>query len=167
MIIWWGIFISLTLLSGFAVNRFVPLQHRENYRNCPGDRTFRLANGFSCAIWMTAAVQNVIAPMEFPFWLHVLGVAYLIAGKALVIWAWRVNSMFVSGLVYVPPNWRVTGGPYRFCKHPGYAGMILTAVGDFFLLGQPLATLPLSAYIILIFHRIAVEDRILSRKPSL
>jgi protein-S-isoprenylcysteine O-methyltransferase Ste14 len=163
----WMIFITLNALSIIATRRFIPLEHLTNYARCRKDRVFWLANIFSHSIWVVAAIQAVAGPSYLTIRAPMVGIVSVIAGKGLVIWARRVNSLFVPAIIYVPPRLRVMCGPYRFLAHPGYLGMVLAAFGEFFLLGQSMAIFPLSAYICLILHRTGLEHRILSEKIHL
>lgn len=164
--IWWTIFIALSALSIAAALQFVPAEHRRNYRRCRKDRAYWLSILFSSSIWIVAAIQHAVARGACPNWLRLTGVALFVAGETLAIWAWRVNSLFVPKIIFVPLHLRVTDRPYSRLRHPGYAGMALAATGIFFLLGQWWAFFPTLAYQCLLYHRITVEDRALSTQKS-
>ena len=55
----------------------------------------------------------------------------------------------------------VDGGPYRFVRHPGYAGSVLNTLAVPFALGALLALLPAGLVVALIIWRTALEDRTL------
>lgn len=163
----WLLFIVISALSVVATFVFVPAEHRRNYAQCRKDRTFWLANFFSHSIWIVAVIQSLVAPDATCLrWLQSLGAILMMAGHALVIWAWAVNLLFVPAIIYVPPELRVTDGPYSRMDHPGYSGLALAAVGGFFLLGQLWAFPPTLAYLWLLSRRMVIEDRILSGQQS-
>jgi protein-S-isoprenylcysteine O-methyltransferase Ste14 len=59
-----------------------------------------------------------------------LGVFLYVAGGALRIWPVFVLGRRFSGLVAIQPGHElVTGGPYRFIRHPSYLGMIILMLG--------------------------------------
>jgi protein-S-isoprenylcysteine O-methyltransferase Ste14 len=57
-----------------------------------------------------------------------------------------------------------TGGPYRFVRHPGYVGMMVSALGTTILLGSLWAFIPATLLIGLIIFRTALEDRTLQNE---
>lgn len=160
--IWWTIFIVIFGSATCAAYRFVPAEHRLNYAQCRKDGTYWSALFLSHSAWIVTAIQSAVAPSDFPAPIRIGGVLLLILGYTLQIWAWRVNYLFLPIIIYVPPHLRTKSGPYSFCKHPGYFGFILTAEGNFFLLGQWWALFPMVAYVVLILRRMIVEDRVLS-----
>ena len=166
--IWWIGYFAIFGLAVAASCRLVPLEHRQNYQECRSDAVCRLANLLWHSIWVIAAIQAIVAPgIVFPIWLRILGAVYFAAGYALQIWAWRVNYHLLPIAVYVPHAQRATSGPYRHCRHPFYLGVMISATGGALMLGQWWALYPLIAYMLLIFYRIVIEDRILSKPPSL
>lgn len=165
--IWWGVFLALNVMFEVAFRRFVPFVHRWVYVKCPKDGMYWLSFSLFHSIWIVAAIQNVIAPADTPRWQHLGGVAFFVAGNALLIWARAVNQLFTPTLIYVAPHLRVTHGPYRFCNHPGYIGMVIAAHGVLFILGQWWAIFPMIGYVTLIVHRITHEDELLSGKIQL
>ena len=58
------------------------------------------------------------------------GVGLLVIGSVLRIWPMFVLGRRFSGLVAIQPGHElVTGGPYRYLRHPSYLGMLLGLVG--------------------------------------
>ena len=80
----------------------------------------------------------------------------------LCVWAMAVNRFFspVVRLQEERGHRLVTDGPYRYIRHPGYAGILLSAcVGV--ALGSWWSLLPLVVAMGLILRRTALEDRFL------
>ncbi len=65
-----------------------------------------------------------------PHWLFYPGLALFILGLALTMWAYRTLGRLFSLIVQVQTDHRVVDtGPYRFVRHPGYAGVLLGFLG--------------------------------------
>jgi protein-S-isoprenylcysteine O-methyltransferase Ste14 len=56
----------------------------------------------------------------------------------------------------------VSSGPYRFVRHPGYAGRALVMVCSGPALGSWIAVIPMLIFVTGLFHRVTVEDRFLA-----
>lgn len=156
--------IAAALLTG---NRLVPAEHQHNYAQCPKSAAYWFAAFCGLSIPVVAATQTAVDNFSFPSWMRMAGAAYMVAGYALQIWAWRVNFFLIPAVIYVPPDLRATDGPYRYCAHPFYMGAVSSGLGAVALLGQWWALFPLAAYLILILWRVRSENRILSQPPSL
>ena len=64
---------------------------------------------------------------DFPAGAQVISLAVCALGYALVVWATASNAYF-SQIVRLQPERGqtvVTGGPYRFVRHPAYSGALL------------------------------------------
>jgi protein-S-isoprenylcysteine O-methyltransferase Ste14 len=97
--------------------------------------------------------------------LHVAALAVALLSVALVTWAIRANDFF-SGLVRIQQDRGhvvVSGGPYRWLRHPGYAGTILFDVATPLVLGSLWALVPAAFLAGVIVVRTALEDRKLRR----
>jgi protein-S-isoprenylcysteine O-methyltransferase Ste14 len=57
-----------------------------------------------------------------------------------------------------------TGGPYRFVRHPGYAGGLALTLATPFLLGSWPALIPAVALMGILVVRTVLEDRTLRRE---
>jgi len=90
----------------------------------------------------------------------------MVPGILLVHWAMRTNRFF-SAVVRIQKDRGhtvVTGGPYRFVRHPGYAGSILYCLAMPVMLGSHWALIPGVAVVGIIVLRTALEDRTLQRE---
>jgi protein-S-isoprenylcysteine O-methyltransferase Ste14 len=84
-------------------------------------------------------------------------------GYALVIWAMRANRFF-SSLVRIQQDRGhvvVSGGPYRYVRHPGYLGFIALALSAPLALGSLWAMACGGISCCLYLLRMALEDRTL------
>lgn len=102
-------------------------------------------------------------PPELPLWVQVSGVILLVAATAFSTWALLVNRFF-SGVVRIQRDRGhtvVSDGPYRWIRHPGYAGGVVGDVAIPLMLGSAWALVPglLTAGVVVL--RTALEDRTL------
>jgi protein-S-isoprenylcysteine O-methyltransferase Ste14 len=98
-----------------------------------------------------------------PIALVVSGLAVFLAGFGLATWAMASNRFF-SSVVRIQADRGhtvATGGPYRFVRHPGYAGFIAGSFGAALLLGSRWALLPALLSAVLLVVRTVLEDRTL------
>jgi protein-S-isoprenylcysteine O-methyltransferase Ste14 len=85
------------------------------------------------------------------------------AGGVLVGWAMRANTFF-STVVRIQEergHRAVTGGPYRYVRHPGYVGMLLMIVAVPFILGSLWSLIPAAIAGGAMVVRTAQEDALL------
>lgn len=93
-------------------------------------------------------------------WLF-LAIAFL--GGLITLWAMACNRFF-SGTVRIQAERGhsvVSAGPYRFLRHPGYAGGLLFNLASPPALGSWWAFLPVAITVGVLFLRTALEDRML------
>jgi protein-S-isoprenylcysteine O-methyltransferase Ste14 len=63
-------------------------------------------------------------------WPVVAGVALIVAGVGLRLWSIATLGRFFQYRITVQPGHRVvTGGPYRYVRHPSYSGIALVLAG--------------------------------------
>lgn len=101
-----------------------------------------------------------------PPWLQVAGVAAFVASFGLNTWAMAVNN-FYSRVVRIQKDRGqvvVTDGPYRFVRHPSYAGGIVSWVCAALALGSWWALLPAALVGLVFVVRTALEDRTLQEE---
>ena len=87
----------------------------------------------------------------------------VIAGYALVVWAIGTNAFF-SQVVRIQTergHTVVSGGPYRWVRHPAYIGMILVVLGSPIMLGSWWALIAGVISAALVVTRTALEDKTL------
>lgn len=99
---------------------------------------------------------------------QVAGAALLAAGFALSGWAMIENTYFSTAVRIQSERGHTvcSSGPYRFVRHPGYAGFILQALSVPFLLGSAWALIPGLIATALMIVRTSLEDRTLQAELS-
>ncbi|MFD0982452.1 methyltransferase family protein [Tropicimonas aquimaris] len=103
---------------------------------------------------------------EFPLWLTVIGFILISLGYAFSAWAFAENRFFLSVVRIQTDRGHVVcdSGPYRFVRHPGYAGSILALFGIVLALGSVWTLIPVAASAIVSVLRTALEDRTLQEE---
>jgi protein-S-isoprenylcysteine O-methyltransferase Ste14 len=123
-----------------------------------------LAAGALLPLWVIAGLDvRFHWTGEMPLAYHVGGLLANILGYALFLWAMGSNAFFSEGVrIQQERGHRVaTGGPYRYVRHPGYAGAILAGMATPFLLGSLWGLIPAGISAALYVVRTALEDRTL------
>ncbi len=94
---------------------------------------------------------------------YVIGNTLMILGFVLLAWSMVANRYFdVTVRMQESRGQQVaTGGPYRFVRHPGYAGVILQFLALPIAVGAWAALIPGAAGIAVFVIRTALEDRAL------
>lgn len=128
-------------------------------------------------VWRVAFVAQalltavLLGPRPLPSWLgrqvvgggwtrYWIAVAITIAGLALCIWARRTLGGNWSGWVTLKENHElVTGGPYRWVRHPIYTGVLLMMLGTALALGRVQGFLALIIASLALLLKSRVEER--------
>jgi protein-S-isoprenylcysteine O-methyltransferase Ste14 len=113
------------------------------------------------ALGRTAAGSVPTLAIPGPRWVpFVLGLLLVWIGIGLALWAARTLGRFYRPVVAIDKHHEVvTAGPYRYVRHPLYAGSMLVMTGVGIALGNWLSLIvcvlmPLAAYVV----RIRVEE---------
>jgi protein-S-isoprenylcysteine O-methyltransferase Ste14 len=90
--------------------------------------------------------------------------AVLIAGGVALRWAAmrQLGQWFVSEVRLLPGHELVTGGVYRWVRHPSELGLLAIALGAAVLLGSRAAGVGVVGLALLVLWRVRVEDRMLA-----
>jgi protein-S-isoprenylcysteine O-methyltransferase Ste14 len=124
-----------------------------------------IAISFGAAIAAAGIATSIAPSLRIPDAVQVLGVIVMWAGLATRVWAVAALGGAFRTTVEVDPDQAVvTTGPYKWIRHPSYAGLLLILAGLGLALGNWLAAaaclaLPLPA----LTWRIHVEEAELSR----
>ncbi|MCW8982957.1 MAG: isoprenylcysteine carboxylmethyltransferase family protein [Gammaproteobacteria bacterium] len=100
---------------------------------------------------------------EFPLWLNVIGFILIAFGYAFAAWA-VVENRFFSSVVRIQTDRGhavCDSGPYRFVRHPGYAGSILALFGIVLALDSVWTLIPTAVALIIAVIRTSLEDQTL------
>ena len=95
-----------------------------------------------------------------PVAVHIVGLLANMLGYALFLWAMVSNAFFSEGVRIQEERGHTvaTGGPYRYVRHPGYAGAIVAGLATPFLLGSLWALIPAAISATLYVVRTGLED---------
>lgn len=160
--------LAVLLANGFFLRRKPDVIAE---RGRPGEyKTWDKIVGGFWALFYYLAVP-VVSGLDFRFgWTRGLGTAWNVAGgvvfaagMALFSWAMITNAFF-STTAHIQSERGQTvcrAGPYRFVRHPGYAGAILQSPGTALLLGSLWALIPAAGAAASIIVRTVFEDRML------
>jgi len=94
---------------------------------------------------------------------NITGLVLLASSYALTIWAIHTNRFF-SPVVRIQEergHHLITGGPYRYVRHPGYIAAIGSSLGSVMALGSWWSAVPLIPVFVMILRRTIIEDRFL------
>jgi protein-S-isoprenylcysteine O-methyltransferase Ste14 len=102
----------------------------------------------------------------FPLWLIVIGFMLISLGYAFAVWALAENRFFSSVVRIQMDRGHVVcdSGPYRFVRHPGYAGNIPPLFGIVLALGSEWALIPAAVATIITVVRTVLEDQTLQEE---
>ena len=96
----------------------------------------------------------------------VVGFVLIIVGFILFLWAMASNRFFSSFVrIQTDRGHSVeTRGAYRFVRHPGYVGALLTYLASPLALGSLWTFIPATLMLVLFVFRTALEDRTLQNE---
>lgn len=100
---------------------------------------------------------------EFPLWLIVAGFILIAFGYAFASWALAENRFFSSVVRIQADRGHAVcdTGPYRFVRHPGYAGNVLALFGIVLALASVWTLVPAAVASVIAVIRTLLEDRTL------
>ena len=102
---------------------------------------------------------------SMPVWLNILGAVLVIPTSLIGTWAMAVNKFFECSVRIQTDRGQYVckEGPYRFVRHPGYAGLILSVLTAPLVLGSWWGFVLTFIIILIIIIRTALEDRTLQK----
>ncbi len=100
-----------------------------------------------------------------PGWTTVIGMVVFGAAKAIKYWAIAsLGPRWTFRVLVIPGAPLVTRGPYSWCRHPNYVGVMGELLGAALLVGAAVTGgLTILGFGHVIRRRIAIEDRALGR----
>jgi protein-S-isoprenylcysteine O-methyltransferase Ste14 len=171
----WALLIVLALVLAAHPLILIPinpglLAERQKGLRDPRVRSWdRWVTGFAAGVFPVASW--VVAGLDFrwgwtapvPLSLHLSGLIIMVLGYAMFLWAMASNGFFAEGVRIQDDRGHTvaTRGPYRFVRHPGYSGAILSQLATPALLGSAWAIVPSVASAALYILRTRLEDRTL------
>lgn len=175
---WWQawLYSLLIVAAGFGGRLWAEQHHpgltaeRQNTKTIqnakPWDKVLAplMALSISYPVVMVAGLDHRFDwSLEFPLWLNVIGFALISLGYAFAAWAFAENRFFYSVVIIQTDRGHVVcdSGPYRFVRHPGYAGNIFSLFGVVCALGSVWTLVPVAIAVIISVLRTALEDRTL------
>ncbi len=165
-----GLFFSFFLATNLWLARHNPGLLQERTRLGTSDQQgwdkllfpLLLAAPFAWLIFMSLdAVRFHWSPV--PIWLQWVGALILLVSFCLLFLTFRENS-YLSAVVRVQSDRGhsvVSTGPYRFVRHPMYAGIFVFMVGTSLLLGSGYGLLVGLSFILVVARRAVLEERTL------
>ena len=178
---WWQawIFLVLFVTAGIVGRIWAEHRHpgimaeRSNYSKAQDvkswDKVFAplMALSLSFPLVIVAGLDHhfVWSP-HFPIWMNVLGFVLITFGYGFGAWA-LIENRFFSSLVRIQKDREhevCSSGPYRFVRHPGYAGSVLALPGIVLALASMWTLIPVLIAIIIAVIRTELEDRTLQEE---
>ncbi len=177
---WWEAWVyALIYILGFVVSRLLAtrrhpdliaerarfLRHEDAK---PWDKRIVPFLGLLGGIILIVTGLDALFGWSPPFSMPVkmVALALILAGNVLGAYA-LIENRFFSGLVRIQTergHQVVSTGPYRWLRHPGYAGAILIYLATPVFLDSLWAILPTAMIILLFIYRTTLEDRFLQKE---
>ncbi len=163
--------LAVSAATGLAITRHIdPDLMRERRR--PGqDGRDRLLRLVAAPFWLAHLAVAGLDVGRFhwsrmPLALQIVGLMVFAAMYFLVAWSMGVNRFF-SPVVRIQSDrghLLITSGPYRWVRHPGYAGFLIAFPTGGLALGSWWSLVPLLVVLILLLRRTIIEDRFLQQR---
>jgi len=166
-----GVYIAIILISLVFID---PELIEERSHIGPGAKRWDLVLASLVVIFLFPATF-IVAGLDagrfnwsppFPIWVQSLALLVYVMGSAIVSWAMVVNKFF-STVVRIQKergHYVVTGGPYRYVRHPGYTGVIVVSISIPLLLGSLWALIPALIGDCILVVRTVLEDNTLKKE---
>ena len=133
----------------------------------PGDDVFPLMRLAYPAGFLAMAIEAQVRGARVNL-MWAAGLVVFVLAKAIKYWAIATLGPRWTFRVLVPPaSSRIMTGPYRFMRHPNYAGVIGELAGMGMMAQAPVSgVLSVAGFVMLIVARIRVEERALASTGS-
>ncbi|MFC1922080.1 methyltransferase family protein [Chloroflexota bacterium] len=174
---WWEAWIyAIITILGFAISRVLAarrnpdllaerarfMQHEDAK---PWDKLLSPLVGLGGGLIPLVAGLDALFDLSPPFSMPVkiLALVIILVGYALGSYA-LIENRFFSGMVRIQTDRGhqvVSSGPYRWIRHPGYTGALLTYLATPLFLDSRWAFLPVIFITIVLVIRTSLEDQVL------
>ncbi len=178
---WWQAWLySLLIVAvGIGGRMWAELQHpgltaeRQNIENIQNAKAWDkvlaplMAVSISYPLVIVAGLDHRYSwSPEFPLWLNIIGLILITLGYAFAAWAVAENRFFYSVVIIQTDRGHVVcdSGPYRYVRHPGYAGNLFSLFGIVLALGSVWTLLPVAVASVISVLRTVLEDRTLQEE---
>jgi methyltransferase len=171
-----SVILFLLLLLAVAALRIVEMRvSRRNQREMisrgvakPSDPSFRWVALVHIAVLIGAAVEVVFLHRPLIPWLAAVAFAAFLLSNLIRLWVVRtLGQLWTVQVMDSTPLGVVTGGPFRYVRHPNYAGVLLEIVSLPLIHTAWITALAgLAAYSLALSVRVATEERILFANPA-
>ena len=130
-----------------------------------GRRAYAIMVGVHALFPLACAAEVLLLSRPFPGVPGFAALAVALGAQALRWWAVAtLGERWSTRVIVVPGAAPVTGGPYRFLRHPNYLAVVLEMAAVPLIHGAWLTALVFSALnAALLAHRIPAEERALGR----
>jgi protein-S-isoprenylcysteine O-methyltransferase Ste14 len=174
---WWQAWVyALIAIFGFAISRALAARRHpdllaERARFLQHDDAKSWDKLLSPLVGLGGGLVPLVAGFDarfdlsptFPLAVEFLALAVFLAGYMLASYALMTNRFF-SGMVRIQTERGhrvVSSGPYRWMRHPGYSGALLSYLATPFFLDSVWALLPAVLLAVVLVIRTRLEDRTL------
>ncbi len=174
---WWEAWVfAAANIFGFVISRFLAarrhpdlLAERSRFMQQADTTSFDkvlapLAGLSSGLIPLAAGLDELLGwSRAYAMPLKILALMVMLAGFTLASYA-MITNRFFSGTVRIQTEREhrvVTAGPYRWIRHPGYAGSMLANLAIPIILDSSWTYLPSAAAILILVFRTHLEDKYL------
>jgi len=175
---WWmawaylGLFVVGVCVNMILIIRRSPelIEERSQIKADTKKWDFYLAGIFGLLSIVTLLVSGLDIrfgwSVEIPFFLKFAAVVLVVLGSFLGSWAIVSNPYFASTVRIQSERGHkvVSNGPYRYIRHPAYAGWILSGIGLPVMLGSLWALIPSGLTVVTFIIRTGLEDRTLKKE---
>lgn len=172
---WWPAWATLAVMSlwiiatAIVIARFNPALLAERLGPRKGAKPWDTA--IMSMLGLAQLARYILAGLDqrygwtggLPLAAQITALIFCLFGYGLVVWATASNAFF-SQIVRIQTergHTVVTGGPYRYVRHPAYIGAIVFELAAPILLASWPAAIPSLLAVILLVLRTALEDRAL------
>jgi protein-S-isoprenylcysteine O-methyltransferase Ste14 len=167
--VYFGISLILLLINALALPPELIAERGEVRENIEEwDRKITIPTGLlTLGTFIVAGLDQRFGwSPHFPASVHIAALIFYALAQGLFTWAMASNPFFsTSVLIQFNRNHTVsTGGPYKYVRHPGYVGYILSYIATSLALGSSWALIPSVLILPAMTLRTALEDRTLLEK---
>ena len=163
----WGVLGVLAVVVVLMFTSMDPALMRERVRPGAGNRD-RLTRPATLVLmlghWIVAGLDvGRFHWSPIPFEVQLVGLIGYAVAMAGAFWAIRANPFYSSAVRLQTDRGQrpITGGPYRFVRHPGYAASVFGMLSAGLAMGSWIAMLPVLGVVAIFVRRTLVEDRML------